>query len=199
MNNILKQLYSIPEVIGVCLSGKKIIKLQMIKNESNLEDFSELLPVFDSILTLSLNHFRDSSGFSVSYKESLLIMERIQKNLFLMVMCRYGIDKKYLRKTLDEIKEKFFLDADKNVPENLTAEAPSTEVKIDEKTMVAARNALVRAMGPMGGFIVDDIRNTVMEGDHAFSEKYLLDCIASETDDSDLFGKFSDYFKQEVK
>lgn len=213
MIHLIDELKVIPGVIGACIvhsqEGLKVTNLPAIFKPERLTLVGKHLLKLHSVGHMS---FDDLTDISLNYDESVVVARKLEKNTLIFAICDPTFNHNLLTMSLNLLDEEFklgnFAEAAtlkvSSVKEKSPAMAQPTEQGMSEKLqslLAEMKEALGKILGPMAGFVFDEIVESWAEqGAADFSRiEALIEQLNREIADPDKIGKYRQLISSALK
>jgi len=213
MLHLIDELKVIPGVVGACIvnsqTGVQATNLPTIFRAERLALVGKHLL---KLYTAGRMSFDDLTDITLNYDESVVVARELEKNTLIFAICDPTFNQNLLTMSFNLLHEEFKLgnftaEEDEVVAavesQTATSSAP-TEVKIDrslQKLFVEMKEALGKILGPMAGFVFDEVMDNWMEqGAPDFSRiEELIEHLNREIDDQDKIDKYDQLISPALK
>lgn len=220
MEDILKEIKSIPAVIGSCIhvNGNTAANSDLPNIFRNkIYDVGEAI---DRIIKVNAAHKMHASNIEIKYEEAVVIIRPIANDASLITFCETGINKKTLNMTTGMLANELAEAANniragekpKQSDSQATTEqpAPAAGQKVDINKILHAgplakvfqdfQNAFAMAIGPIGDMVMKDtVKEWAKNGDCSGERlPELVNMLCLEIDDKSLESEFKAAIKKHL-
>lgn len=190
MEKVIKELYSINEVSGICVSEGNIIRFQVVKGDSADVEFPKIISALGPLRKWCSHRLSAGREFVAVYKEAVLVGVRVAGERWLTIYASTESDSKNILFHAGVAAEKLKtsgLNEDKKKP------TPLSDNEKEQLELIF--KAVISVAGPIGDIICNAAEKRWLdENVGGRSLQALIDLVAEEMDDPVL----SDQFEQKV-
>ena len=201
MLHLIDELKVIPGVMGACIvnsqTGLQVTNLPAVFRPERLTLIGKHLLKLYSVGRMN---FDDLTDITLNYDESVVVARELEKNTLIFAICDPTFNQNLLTMSFNLLHEEFKLgNFTETVAETAApAEAesaissPSIEREISQDLLAEMKALLGGILGPMAGFIFDEVTDNWMEqGAPDFSRiEELIEQLNQEIDDQDKIDKY---------
>jgi hypothetical protein len=213
MIHLIDELKVIPGVIGACIvdsqEGLKVTNLPAIFKAERLTLVGKHLQKLYSAGRMS---FDDLTDITLNYDESVVVARALEQNTLIFAICDPTFNHNLLTMSFNLLDEEFKLGnfakaatvAPSAVEEKLTVAAQPAEKLISgalQDLFAAMKEELGKVLGPMAGFIFDEVvEGWVEQGHPDFSRiEELVEQLNQEIADQDKIDKYRQLISSTLK
>ena len=210
MLHLIDELKVIPGVMGACIvnsqTGVQATNLPAIFKDDRLALVGKHLLKLYAVGRMS---FDDLTDVTLNYDESVVVARELEKGLMIFVICDPSFNQNLLTMSLNLLHEEFKLG---NFTEGkaevvITAAAPVSpspplvEMKISQELLAGMKGALGKILGPMAGFIFDEVVDNWSEQGAADASRIeeLIEQLNQEIADQDKIDKYRQLISASLK
>ncbi len=201
MLHLIDELKVIPGVMGACIvnsqTGVQVTNLPALFRVERLALVGKHLL---KIYAAGRMSFDDLTDITLNYDESVVVARELEKNTLIFAICDPTFNQNLLSMSFNLLHEEFKLGNFTEVaaepvttvaaPE-LSAPSP-VESKISQDLLAEMKGALGKILGPMAGFIFDEVMDNWLEQGPPDASRIeeLIDQLNQEIDDQDKIDKY---------
>lgn len=209
MLHLIDELKVIPGVMGACIvnsqTGVQVSNLPALFRVERLVLVGKHLL---KIYAAGRMSFDDLTDITLNYDESVVVARELEKNLLIFAICDPTFNQNLLTMSLNLLHEEFklgnFTEVEAETVTTVAAPAPpspAVELKISQELLTEMKGALGKILGPMAGFIFDEVMDNWMEQGIPDSSRIeeLIDQLNQEIDDQDKIDKYRQLISSALK
>jgi len=170
MLHLIDELKVIPGIMGACIvnsqTGVQATNLPAIFKDDRLALVGKHLLKLYAVGRMS---FDDLTDVTLNYDESVVVARELEKNLIIFVICDPSFNQNLLTVSLNLLHEEFKLgnftkgEAEVVAAAPVSPSPPPVELKISQQLLAEMKKALGKILGPMAGFIFDEVMESWSE------------------------------------
>jgi len=201
MLHLIDELKVIPGVMGACIvnsqTGVQVTNLPALFRVERLALVGKHLL---KIYAAGRMSFDDLTDITLNYDESVVVARELEKNTLIFAICDPTFNQNLLSMSFNLLHEEFklgnFTEVEAEPVTMVAAPAPPSpppvESKISQALLAEMKEALGKILGPMAGFIFDEVMDNWLEQGAPDSSRIeeLIDQLNQEIDDQDKIDKY---------
>ena len=201
MLHLIDELKVIPGVMGACIvnsqTGVQVTNLPALFRVERLALVGKHLL---KIYAAGRMSFDDLTDITLNYDESVVVARELEKNTLIFAICDPTFNQNLLSMSFNLLHEEFKLGNFTEVAaEPVTTVAapepsapPPVESKISQDLLAEMKGALGKILGPMAGFIFDEVMDNWLEQGPPDASRIeeLIDQLNQEINDQDKIDKY---------
>jgi len=201
MLHLIDELKVIPGVMGACIvnsqTGVQVTNLPALFKVERLALVGKHLL---KIYAAGRMSFDDLTDITLNYDESVVVARELERNTLIFAICDPTFNQNLLSMPFNLLHEEFKLGNFTEVETESVAmpaapvppPPPAVESQISQKLLAEMKEALGKILGPMAGFIFDEVMDNWLEQGASDSSRVeeLIDQLNQEIDDPDKIDKY---------
>ena len=213
MLHLIDELKVIPGVMGACIvnsqTGVQVTNLPSIFRVERLALVGKHLLKLYAVGRMSFN---DLTDITLNYDESVVVARELEKNTLIFAICDPTFNQNLLTMSFNLLQDEFKLGNFTVVEPRMVStvegqgavSSPPVEGGISrplQKLFAEMKETLGKILGPMGGFIFDEVMDTWMEQGASDSSRIqeLIEQLNQEIDDQDKIDKYHQLIESALK
>ena len=201
MLHLIDELKVIPGVMGACIVNSQIgVQVTNLPALFRVERLALVGKHLLKIYAAGRMSFDDLTDITLNYDESVVVARELEKNTLIFAICDPTFNQNLLSMSFNLLHEEFKLGNFTEVAaEPVTTAAapepsapPPVESKISQDLLAEMKGALGKILGPMAGFIFDEVMDNWLEQGPPDASRIeeLIDQLNQEIDDQDKIDKY---------